>query len=106
MTAVNTKEFCKLMKQEGTFIVDVREAEQYADAHIKNAFNIPSDEVVECSEDLPKDEKILVVCGDGETSKTIAEELKGKGFDASYLEGGIEKGWKAFKLPTAHSCAT
>ena len=105
MASINTKDFCKAMKGEA-FILDVQSPEDYAEAHIKNSFNIPAADVADCTEDLPTDEKILVVCKEGADGPAVAEMLNGKGFDADYLEGGVEKGWKAFKLPTAHTCAT
>ncbi|NCC96074.1 MAG: rhodanese-like domain-containing protein [Synergistales bacterium] len=106
MAGVNTKDFCKMMKGEGTFLLDVQSPEDFAEAHVKDSFNIPAEDVADCTDDLPTDEKILVICKDGEAAPAVVETLKGKGFDAEYLEGGIEKGWKAFKLPTAHACAT
>lgn len=106
MAGVNTKEFCKMMKAEGTFLLDVQSPEDYAEAHIKDAFNIPAQDVAASADDLPKDQKVLVVCKDGTASPSVAESLKSQGFDADYLEGGVEKGWKAFKLPTVHACST
>ncbi len=105
MTAIETKEFCKLMKGDA-FLLDVQTSDDYAEAHIKDAFNIPAADVADCTDDLPSDQKILVVCKDGETSPSVVETLNSKGFDAGFLKGGIEKGWVAFKLPTVHSCAT
>ena len=48
---------------------------------------------------LPKKEKIVLVCKSGGRCKIVVKELKKKGYDVDYLEGGIMAWNKDDKKP-------
>ena len=68
-------------------IVDVRTKEEYESSHIKDAINIPYDEIDE-STNLDKNVKILVYCQSGNRSKKAFVSLTNLGYNA-YNLGGI-----------------
>lgn len=86
----------KLAEDKNVLLLDVREKEEYeAGDKIEGAQNMPMGKVfVEASKgNLPKDKKIITICKTGGRCEIIARELKPKGYDIEFLEGGIE-GWK------------
>jgi rhodanese-related sulfurtransferase len=81
---------------EEVLMVDVREADEYAasDKHLEGAQNMPMGKVfVEAAQGhLPKDKKIVTICKTGGRCEIVAKELREKGYDIDFLEGGVE-GW-------------
>jgi rhodanese-related sulfurtransferase len=59
----------------GAFLLDVRQPEEYTEAHVSGARLIPLDEVPARAGDLPADEEILVICRSGARSHRAAEYL-------------------------------
>jgi rhodanese-related sulfurtransferase len=52
--------------------------------------------VVEWAKELPRASSVVVYCVHGhEVSQNAAKALREAGFTASFLEGGLEEGWKA-----------
>jgi len=78
-------------------IVDVREHDEYEKGEkMDEATNIPMGQMfIEASQGrLPKDKKIITVCKSGTRCQIVAKELKEKGYDIEFLEGGMDA-WKA-----------
>lgn len=85
----------RLNEHEDIMVLDVREREEVAGGDmIPGAANVPMGKVfVEASTgELPKDKKIVTVCKSGVRCEIVARELKGRGYDIDYLEGGM-KAW-------------
>ena len=72
-------------------IVDVRRPEEFADSHIKNAINLPNENIEFYAETkLPnKDQLILVYCRSGNRSKQACEKLVKLGYTNLKEFGGI-----------------
>ena len=68
-----------VMKEDNYVIVDVRTKEEYAEAHLKEAINIPYDEINK-ETDLDKTKTILVYCKSGNRSNIAYETLKDLGY--------------------------
>lgn len=87
----------KLTKGENVLLLDVRENDEFNNSpdKIENSQNIPMGKVfVEASKgNLPKDKKIITICKSGIRCEIVARELKPKGYDIEFLEGGVEE-WK------------
>lgn len=79
----------KVIKENNYIIVDVRTKEEYDESHIKDAINIPYDEIDE-KVDLDKSKTILVYCKSGTRSKIAYDTLKEIGFEVIDL-GAFEK---------------
>lgn len=80
-----------MMEEEEVTILDVRTAEEYAEAHIGDAINIPNEEIGtnEIKELPDKDETILVYCRSGRRSAQAAQKLAALGYTGVYDFGGI-----------------
>lgn len=87
-------------------LIDVREKDEFAEAHIPGALNLPRSEY-DMTEDVPSSlrasyspETIAVVyCGGGFRSGYVTGKLRTKGYDAFDLEGGLQA-WKGKGYPT------
>ncbi|PSK98238.1 rhodanese-related sulfurtransferase [Haloactinopolyspora alba] len=73
---------------DGAFVVDVREPEEYEQAHIPGAELIPMGGVVTEHERVPRDRPVYVVCAVGGRSAQVAEFLSAQGVDARNVSGG------------------
>lgn len=75
----------EILKEGNYIIVDVRTKEEYEELHIKEAINIPYDEINE-NTSLDKDKKILVYCKSGNRSKIAYDTLTNLGYDVIDLK--------------------
>jgi len=68
-----------VMKENNYIIVDVRTKEEYDEAHLVEAINIPYDEINETT-DLDKEKTILVYCRSGNRSSIAYDTLEDLGY--------------------------
>ncbi len=74
---------------EDVFLVDVRSPELYQKGRIKDAVSIPSTDIRERYNEIPKDRKIILYCRRGYNSYVAARILTGYGYTNVYsLCGG------------------
>lgn len=75
-------EFAKLIEAipADTVVVDVRTPEEFKEASIKGAVNIPADELDQRSGELPAAKRIVTHCSTGTRAEMAYVTLKGKGF--------------------------
>ena len=78
-------------RTENALLVDVREAEEYADGHIPGAVNVPLS-IIERAQ-LPMDRPLFLYCLKGSRSARAAGILKRRGYSRVRSIGGI-KGYK------------
>lgn len=91
-TQVSSEEAAQLMEEHADEIVlDVRTPEEYAQAHIPEAINVPNEEIGDTQPAaLPdKDQLILVYCRSGNRSKQAAQKLADLGYTNIVEFGGI-----------------
>jgi len=96
----------KAIRKEQLFILDVRNAADFADWRIEGErfqhLNIPYFDLIDGVEEilaqLPEEEEILVVCAKEGSSIMIAEMLAEQGRKAAYLKGGM-KAWSEHLVP-------
>ena len=69
----------KELMQEEHVIVDVRTKEEYEISHVKNAINIPYDEIDNMIQ-IDKDKIVLVYCASGNRSKIAYTKLTNLGY--------------------------
>jgi rhodanese-related sulfurtransferase len=86
------------------FVLDVRGQDDWlADSErVPGSFHIPADELDSRIDELPEDQRILVVSEDGDQAAEVAERLEQQGREAVSLEGGIG-GWVQERLLTQPS---
>jgi rhodanese-related sulfurtransferase len=84
----------------GSAVIDVRTAEQFASGHIVDAENIPATELHESADKLSRHKKgALLVCDTGARSAECAAKLRKDGVENVYsLKGGV-LAWKQENLP-------
>ncbi len=89
---ISAEEAKEVMDNTDDFVlVDVREADEYADGHIEGALLIPYGEIGERAEtELPdKEQTILVYCRSGRRSSIAAQTLTDLGYTDVRDFGGI-----------------
>lgn len=81
----------KYLMNEKAIILDVRTKEEYEISYIKNAINIPLDEIDESIKETlkDKDQTILVYCQSGNRSKQASQKLADLGYTSVYNFGGL-----------------
>ena len=71
----------------GAIVVDVRTEGEFASGHIKNAVNIPLDQLSQNLSKLKKDKTIIVCCASGMRSSSARSILLNNGFAEVYNVG-------------------
>ncbi|MEN3037574.1 MAG: rhodanese-like domain-containing protein [Candidatus Kryptonium sp.] len=90
----------KIEQNKKVLLLDVRTKEEFSEWHLKNAVNIPVQELEERLDELKKykDFEIIVYCKGGVRSKIAGEILVKNGFKYVYnLSGGINEWKKQFE---------
>jgi rhodanese-related sulfurtransferase len=88
------------MQTEGAFILDVRQPDEWAEVHIEGATLIPLTELENRLAELPRDQKIVVVCRSGNRSAQGRDTLLENGFSQVTSMAGGMNAWQAAGLPT------
>jgi rhodanese-related sulfurtransferase len=78
----------KMAQGETVALVDVREPDEYTEAHVPGAILVPLATVPDALGDLPNDRVIHVICAAGARSARAVEFLRGNGVDAINISGG------------------
>lgn len=83
------------LRDEGAFVLDVRQPEEWLEVHIPDATLIPLGELAARTAEVPKDQEILVYCRSGNRSREGRDILEAAGFEnVTSMSGGI-KDWAA-----------
>ncbi len=91
----------QMMNKREVQIVDVRSASEFGAGSLRNARNVPLEEVAARATELNKDKPVLVVCEAGRRASLAAVKLRSAGIGEVYiLEGGLGA-WRAAGLPVA-----
>ena len=84
--SISTIELEEKLK-EGIQLIDVRTPSEFRRGHIKNAKNIPLNEIGSFTPIA--DKKTYVICHSGARSRLAAKKLKKRGFDVVNVQGGM-----------------
>ncbi|HEU4851584.1 MAG TPA: rhodanese-like domain-containing protein [Telluria sp.] len=96
-------EVTQLINRGKTTILDVRDAAEYANGHLRDAKHIPLGELSTRIGELgkSKDKTVVVVCQRGSRADRAVRQLAAAGFtDVTSLDGGITA-WQSAGLPVA-----
>ena len=102
-TRISVEEAADMLHKGGATVVDVRNADEYAAGHVKDALWIPVDEVIPRFDELPKEGSLLFICAIGARSGLAAEYAAAMGAEMSRLYN-IEEGtptWIEKGLPSS-----
>jgi rhodanese-related sulfurtransferase len=104
--SVGAQQAVRLINQ-GATIVDLRDAEKFADGHIVDAINLTPAELASKPEARLKKKKkpVLLVCDTGASSAKLVNAIRQAGFEDTWaLDGGLA-GWMRENLPVVPSRA-
>lgn len=98
---ISVKELAERLKGEHPpILVDVREQDEYAFAHIEGAQLKPLSDIFSWADELDKDKEYVLQCHSGSRSMQAAMLLQQLGFaNVSNLSGGIDA-WSAHIDPS------
>lgn len=74
----------------GGVVVDVREPDEYAAGHVPGALPIPLGELALRAGELPRHQRVHVICASGSRSLQAARWLASAGYDAVSVRGGTQ----------------
>jgi len=69
-----------LAERDDVFVLDVRDAREYASGHVPGSVHIPYAELSERLDELPRDTPIATLCSAGKRSGLAASILQREGF--------------------------
>lgn len=84
----------------GAPLIDVREDDEFAAAHVPGAHHIPLGQVVERIGEVPLEGTVYVICARGARSARAVEHYRAQGLDAVNVAGGT-LAWIDAGEPTA-----
>lgn len=89
-TLVSSDELVELLDTDPKLLMlDVREAEEFADWKIPGALNIPLDELATRLSEVPSDRRVVMICARGPRATEGAEILREHGRSSQILDGGM-----------------
>jgi rhodanese-related sulfurtransferase len=91
-------------KIAGAVVFDVREPDEYENAHVPGAVLVPLATVPDRLADFPTGDAVYLICASGNRSRRAAQFLRAKGVDAVNVAGGT-KAWLAAGKPHARGVA-
>jgi len=95
---INVKQAAE-KRENGAFILDVREPSEWTQVHIPESVLIPLSQLQNRLDEIPADREIIVVCGSGRRSLRALDIIRKKGFPkSSSMYGGIQL-WQEVGYP-------
>lgn len=79
-------------RADGAMVADVREPDEYLAGHVPGARLVPLGELTARVGELPRHQRLAVVCASGNRSLQAARWLASAGYDAMSVAGGT-KAW-------------
>jgi rhodanese-related sulfurtransferase len=83
-------------RDPSSVLVDVREADEWADGHVADAVLVPMSSIA--IDQIPEGRPVYCICRSGNRSGKVVEALIGAGVDAVNVDGGMIA-WAAAGLP-------
>ena len=83
---------------DGAPVFDVRQPDEYEEAHVPGVQLVPLDQVPDRVSDFPTDDTVYVICRSGGRSAKAVEFLRTRGVQAVNVAGGTQ-GWIDARKP-------
>lgn len=94
-----TAQEAEALREQGAFVLDVRQASEWVDGHVPGATLIPLDQLPARVGEVPRDRPVVVICRTGNRSAAGRDILLAAGFPAvTSVDGGIGA-WESAGLP-------
>lgn len=102
-SSISLLQATQLINQGKTILLDVRDAAAFAAGHVRDAKNIPLNELPQRVGELEKfkSKSVVVMCQSGVQSSKAISALKKAGFSDVFSLGGGLTAWQAQGLPVA-----
>lgn len=103
ITTLSVTEAVMLMNRKSALVLDVREADEFAQGHLQGARHVPLSQLSTRLKELEKfrDKPVLVVCERGRRANAAAKLLKAQNFTTlNVLKGGM-LAWTDAKMPSS-----
>jgi rhodanese-related sulfurtransferase len=98
-TKVSAKQARELVAGGDATVIDISTDEEWSRiGNIAGALRVSEDDVESRLDEVREDTRVLVVCGDGERSAKVAEQLRERDLDAISIDGGM-LAWEDERLP-------
>jgi len=75
--------------QQGATLLDVRESSEWKSGHAPGAVHVALANIDQAPRRLRQGRPVVVMCASGSRSRVAAKHLRGLGYDAASLSGGI-----------------
>src|SRR4051812_33318462 len=95
---VEPEEARQLLGSNEASAIDVRDDEKWREGRLPAARHCPDGDFAEALERIDEEQKVIVVCEDGEESARVAEQIRDQGREAVSLAGGMEA-WRSDDQP-------
>lgn len=95
----------ELAERDGQVVIDVRTPDEYAEAHVPGAIDVPLEQLGQRIGELPEAHPLVLICASGQRSAQGAALLNERGVPAVSVEGGLQA-WKAAGLGTESGAPT
>lgn len=101
ITRLSVTEAVMLMNRKSGLVLDVREADEFKEAHLQGARHIPLPVLEARMSELQKfkDKPVMLVCARGNRANSAAKLLKAQGFSALHVLNGGMHAWQDAKMP-------
>jgi rhodanese-related sulfurtransferase len=100
--AVTVQEAADMQSGEANaLIIDVREPNEWTQAHAPGAVLVPLGQLNGKAPDLPRDRTLLMMCRTGGRSQNATQFLQAQGFENVHNVSGGIVAWNHAGLPTA-----
>ena len=88
--SMSAEEALSLWQAQEAVIIDVRTLAEYQEGHIPDAPLIPLNQLENRLDEIPKEQKVLLICRSGRRSAQGTSLLRSKGFEQVInIEGGM-----------------
>ncbi|MDD4600749.1 Thiosulfate sulfurtransferase GlpE [bioreactor metagenome] len=94
--SVTIDEALRMWESKEAMMIDIRTPEEYQAGHIPGVLLIPLDQLANRASEVPKDQKVLLICRSGNRSSQGTKLLRSKGFDNVY---NVMSGMSAWRGP-------
>lgn len=75
--------------RDGATLLDVRESSEWNSGHAPGAVHVALGNIDQAPRRLHQGRPVVVICASGIRSRTAAKHLRGLGYDAASLSGGM-----------------
>lgn len=100
---ISTEELIPLLEAPSeTFLLDVREPDEWEDWRIEGTVNIPLGQLERRLNEVDVNKKIIVICARGMRATSGAEILKANGISSEVLDGGMGAWASTYDTVTQH----